>query len=708
MMNYITLYKNYFIKIKFVITLCICFVININNSYSQSKTAIDFKNYQSLEAKGKIPQDFLKRTSQVYQSRRSKNVDSGNKKTEKDKEDFDLMTSFYLRQLLWSGTILFGDEVSSYVQEVGEKVLENYPDLKGKVRFYVTKEYATNAFTTPEGIIFVNIGLIARLDNEAQLAYIISHEITHYVKKHSINQFLFNKEIEKQNKKGIAKWFSKSESLYEQQMSKSSYSKEQEIEADEYGLEIFTKTNYDLSEALKAFESLEQSQNLYDTLIFKSDFLNNSFVQIPNSFYYRDTTHIIEREEIDSATIAELLALRTHPDIEERLKNASNLIEKQNKSEKRQKFIVSEERFYHSQKIARYELCNLYLEDDRFIDAIYHALLLKEKYGESKYTQVCIARALYSMANYDRVGERIYLEYPYNEINWEGKNWYFAFEEFSNEQLSILATAHLIQLAQDYQEYNYIYKNLDYNIANILDESKYPISSDLDKEKGDSTDILFSAWLKVRTHLYNKDSLIIQKAAQKSAYIFSGKDYSVAKYREDFEKRKKEKQEKESTTKNDTRLLLIRPIYFQLPKNKKSSLDILAIENGQNELNAYLSKLGTTMNFEYIDINTIKENEVDKYNDLLFMQKWFGQTSVKKEDKELIPLYDLVRIEELAKKYNVGNFGRLLYLQVDKINIILVQSQTGNLESQKELPKITKDKKFDWRKAIENIFVKNY
>ncbi len=227
MLNYLTFYKDYFIKIAFMITLFI-FSSNGNYIYSQTNTStsqIDFENYQSLEAKGKIPQDFLKRTSQVYEGRRKRNIDSGNRKTEKNKEDFDLMTSFYLRQLLWSGNVLFGDDVSIYVQEVGEKVLENYPNLKGKIRFYVAKDYAANAFTTPEGIIFINLGLIARLASEAQLAYIISHEITHYVKKHSINQFLFNKEIEKQNKKGIAKWFSKSESLYEQQMSKSSYSK---------------------------------------------------------------------------------------------------------------------------------------------------------------------------------------------------------------------------------------------------------------------------------------------------------------------------------------------------------------------------------------------------------------------------------------------------------------------------------------------------
>ncbi len=449
---------------------------------------------------------------------------------------------------------------------------------------------------------------------------------------------------------------------------------------------------------------------MYDTLIFKSDFLNNSFVQIPNSFYYRDTTHIIERKELDSATIAELMALRTHPDIEERLKNALELIEEQNKTENGKKFIVSEERFFYSQKIARYEICNLYFEDDRFIDAIYHALLLKQNYGESKYIQVCLAKSLYSMANYDRVGERIYLEHPYNEINWEGKNWYFAFEEFSDEQLSILATAHLIQLANDYEEFDYIYNKLDYNLGNIIDESKYPLSMDLDAERGDSTDILFHTWLKVRNHLDKRDAKMIREAAEKTNRIFSDEDYSMEKQMQKYkeEKKEREKEEEEAKKKKDRRLLLIRPIYFQLPKNKKATLDILAIEQGQNELNMYLAKLGKTRKFEYIDINTIKENEVDKYNDLLFMQKWFAQTSVEEEDIELIPLYDLERIQKLAKKYNVYDFGRLLYLQMDKINVVLVQSQTATLERQKEIPEIVKNKKFDWQKAIENIFIKNY
>ena len=43
-----------------------------------------------------------------------------------------------------------------------------------------------NAFAMPNGRIYVHTGLLARLDNEAQLATILSHEMTHVDHRHAL------------------------------------------------------------------------------------------------------------------------------------------------------------------------------------------------------------------------------------------------------------------------------------------------------------------------------------------------------------------------------------------------------------------------------------------------------------------------------------------------------------------------------------------
>src|SRR2546426_7325972 len=43
-----------------------------------------------------------------------------------------------------------------------------------------------NAFAMPNGRIYVHSGLLSRLDNEAQLATILGHEMTHVTSRHAL------------------------------------------------------------------------------------------------------------------------------------------------------------------------------------------------------------------------------------------------------------------------------------------------------------------------------------------------------------------------------------------------------------------------------------------------------------------------------------------------------------------------------------------
>jgi predicted Zn-dependent protease len=51
----------------------------------------------------------------------------------------------------------------------------------------VIKSNEINAFSTPGGYIFVTSGLVALLDNEAQLAMVVGHEIAHIAQKHAVD-----------------------------------------------------------------------------------------------------------------------------------------------------------------------------------------------------------------------------------------------------------------------------------------------------------------------------------------------------------------------------------------------------------------------------------------------------------------------------------------------------------------------------------------
>ena len=76
-------------------------------------------------------------------------------------------------------------EVSRYVSEVGQRVAK-YSDRKLPYQFVVLNNSVPNAWCLPGGKIAVNRGLLLALDNEAELAAVLGHEITHAAAKHGV------------------------------------------------------------------------------------------------------------------------------------------------------------------------------------------------------------------------------------------------------------------------------------------------------------------------------------------------------------------------------------------------------------------------------------------------------------------------------------------------------------------------------------------
>jgi hypothetical protein len=78
------------------------------------------------------------------------------------------------------------DPVTKYVQALGQKLVSQAPGYHWPYNFHVVNVADINAFALPGGSIFVNLGTIQAASNEAQLAAVMAHEISHVVLQHSI------------------------------------------------------------------------------------------------------------------------------------------------------------------------------------------------------------------------------------------------------------------------------------------------------------------------------------------------------------------------------------------------------------------------------------------------------------------------------------------------------------------------------------------
>jgi Zn-dependent protease with chaperone function len=79
--------------------------------------------------------------------------------------------------------------VAQYVQQLGKKLVTVIPpEHSWPYQFHVIQQSDINAFALPGGPIFVNIGTINAADNEAELAGVMSHEMSHVYMQHSAKQ----------------------------------------------------------------------------------------------------------------------------------------------------------------------------------------------------------------------------------------------------------------------------------------------------------------------------------------------------------------------------------------------------------------------------------------------------------------------------------------------------------------------------------------
>jgi len=80
-------------------------------------------------------------------------------------------------------------ELQRYVSEIGWRMAKISERSHLPWRFTVVDVPAVNAFAVPGGAIYVTRGIMPFLDNEAELAGVIGHEIGHVTARHSAQQY---------------------------------------------------------------------------------------------------------------------------------------------------------------------------------------------------------------------------------------------------------------------------------------------------------------------------------------------------------------------------------------------------------------------------------------------------------------------------------------------------------------------------------------
>ena len=157
-------------------------------------------------------------------------------------------------------------EIETYLNEVAARLgaFTDSTDIVFKIK--ILNDPNLNAFAFPNGVIYVHTGLLARMENEAQLAALLAHEMTHCTLRHSLRALKSKKDPADnmasagQNRDNVALLRNLAGILGTNgsMAAVTGYSRRFEAEADRGGLDLMAKAGYDPRQALNLFELLQQ------------------------------------------------------------------------------------------------------------------------------------------------------------------------------------------------------------------------------------------------------------------------------------------------------------------------------------------------------------------------------------------------------------------------------------------------------------------
>lgn len=607
----------------------------------------DFNDYQRLKSSGPIPEDFLLSSSEKYEQ--SINQISSIDKTDQEAEgQFYQESHYYINQLLLSGKVLFNDPLSDYITKVGKHILKNDPELQKELRFYVVKSSSVNAFATNSGLILVNIGLLAKIENEAQLAFILCHEISHYIHKHPLDIYLKVKELNENNR-----GFMRKTPVEDILLERSNYSKEKEIEADFYGLELFLKSDYNIEAIETTFNLLKYAHLPFANDTFEVNFFESGSLRFPKNYHLKDF------KDPHTSYFPNDFFRTTHPDPDARKDSLIKKLSSFGGVRGKKKWFLNRDQFFQIRKIARFESCYLYLYQRKYESAIYNSYVLLKEFPQSFYLKKIIAQSLYGLTKYACSGQFWDVHRSYEEIEGSIQGLSFLIENLKNEELNTVSIIYNWNLYQEAPDDIELEMMLDDQMQELGRNYISDISffSDSLPQKMDSLREDF-AYIRYAISDLFRDSLFVSRL-QKNISMGS-REQNFKNYESPFQLYKKRKSKKKLRLNGfnlglDT-VVFVEPFYQRIDDRKKNAMQFLESEaNGKNFIHL-LTSHSEAVGLEHTMLSTKELDKTDilTFQDLALLNEWIYER-IYSENLQMVSInYEEVR--RLKEKFGTPYF----------------------------------------------------
>jgi len=165
---------------------------------------------------------------------------------------------------LSSGRLLFNDEAGVLMNRLADVILEKDTTNRKLINIYAYYSSGNNIICFPNGLILVELGLVAQLENEDQLAFVLSHAIAHF-----LNGDYYTEEnaVKPDYEEGMDEYLK--------------FRHDREYEADLLGFELYKKAKFSPAQALRAFDVMQRNWLVPEPLPFSFSCLRSFDTPVP-------------------------------------------------------------------------------------------------------------------------------------------------------------------------------------------------------------------------------------------------------------------------------------------------------------------------------------------------------------------------------------------------------------------------------------------
>ena len=599
--------KNYFLYF-FILFFSVQSILSQNSVYQ----------FNPLESEGEIPSDFQ---------------DLNNKKT--TEADFNL----FLKEMFLRGNILYGSKLNQYINTIADNLLREYPGLRQELRFYILQSPVVNAAATENGIILINVGMIAQVSNESELAFIISHEIIHYVEHHIIKmnnyEDVFNK-----NRNEYKEFYLKYHNR----------SRENELEADKLGLERYYKHSpYSYMALNGVFDVLQYAEFPFNEIPFQRTYVETNFYQFSDNYFLSSVTPIRTRDDY-------LDTLSTHPNIQKRRAVIQQLISGLS-DEGRKLFVQSEELFNEIRDLARFQCIHIFLIQHQYDDAFYNTYILEQKFSNNTFLFMAKAASLYALYQYKSQVQLSDIVENYKKIEGEIQQINYFFSKLNKKEMAVLALRNAWKAYENDRENIYllnITKDLMKGISidnkmGYIDFSDYAMGVSIDSIPNER-EIIDTVTATTKYERIKKQS---KGGKVKPSDKFQTVNYMLVDLRTNtdfmnvwetvvkaYEDEEIHAIVKNKNTYNISKLLIVNPYYFIFSKKNNSGTFLKNYTKAEIKSEKLSRIIQTSINklhleTEFYSNDAIKKFTTADYNQYATIQAWI-QDYISSDDVKMI------------------------------------------------------------------------